>query len=133
MTPERLVEQLRSLVIQKNCEIYKEIFSSTSPEESSDIYWKKALHLYGSLDDDNRQIFFEIIRQVAVDTMSNIFGILDGSIGLAEGSTSISLVSEPDHKKINGDLQDILLEQEELGWIAANALNQGNSNLNPTP
>jgi hypothetical protein len=113
MTPENFVSQVRSAVVQQNVTIYRELFESTTPESVSDAYWKRALTLHRSLSDGDRAVLFEIMRQVTVDTVSNLFGVLDGASALECPREEFVLTSRPDNRKINGNLQDLFLEAEE--------------------
>jgi hypothetical protein len=113
MTPENFVSKVRSAVVQQNAAIYKDLFESTTPENASDAYWKRALTLHRSLSDADRAILFEIMRQVTVDTVSNLFGVLDGASALEGPREDFVLTSQPDNRKLNGSLQDLFLEAEE--------------------
>ena len=112
MTPESFVSQVRSAVVQHNVTIYKDLFESTTPESASDTYWKRALTLHRSLSDGDRAVLFEIMRQVTVDTVSNLFGLLDGASALEGPREVFVLTSQPDDRKLNGNLQDLFLEAE---------------------
>lgn len=112
MTPEKFVSQVRSTVVDQNVAIYKELFESTAPEAASDLYWKRALTLYRSLGEADRLVLFEIMRQAAVDAVSNIFAILDGVSAIEGLPESFSLMAVSDHQKINGNLQDLFLESD---------------------
>lgn len=113
MTPENFVSKVRSAVVQQNATIDNDLFESTTPEGASDAYWKRALTLHRSLSDGDRAVLFEIMRQVRVDTVSELFGILDGSSALEGPREDFALTSQPDNRKLNGNLQDLFLEAEE--------------------
>ena len=113
MTPENFVTQVLSTVVDENVAIYKELFESTAPDAASDQYWKRALTLYRSLSESNRLVLFEIMRQASVDTVSNIFAILDGVITLEGPREDFVLTTISDRQKINGNLQDLFLEADE--------------------
>jgi hypothetical protein len=113
MTSEDFVAQIRSAVVEQNVASYKQVFESTPPERASDPYWKRALTLYRSLDEPSRLVLLEIMRQAAVDTVSNLFGILDGS-NAVDPREDYVLATATNPQKINGDLQDLFLEAEEL-------------------
>jgi hypothetical protein len=99
-------------VVEENSEAYQDIFTSTSPEGASDPYWRKALTLYNSLLPDQRTVLFEIIRQVAVDTTSNVLGVIDGVNYLDGATQEFSLLYGA--KEISGDLQSLFLVEDEL-------------------
>ena len=113
MTPENFVSQVRSAVVQQNAAIYKDLFESTTPEAARDPYWKRALTLHRSLSEADRTVLFEIMRQVTVDTVSNLFAILDGVSALEGPREDFALTSQSDNRKLNGNLQDMFLEAEE--------------------
>lgn len=113
MTPEHFVSRVRSTVVQQNAAIYRSLFESTTPESASDAYWKRALALHRSLSDKDQAVLLEIMRQVAVDTVSHLFGILDGASALEGPREDFMLTSQPGGSKLNGSLQDLFLEAEE--------------------
>ena len=53
------------------------------------------------------------MRQVTVDTVANLFAILDGVSSLEGPPEDFVLASKSDNKILNGDLQDLFLEAEE--------------------
>lgn len=111
MTAHEFVTQLRGVVVDENTAIYRELFSSTPLEKATDPYWRRALGLFSGLSLEQREVFFEVVRQVAVDTTSNILGVIDG------GSTLEGLHGELgfdlDGQRLNGDLQALFLAEEE--------------------
>ena len=111
MLEEKFVKKIRETVINDGVNDYKELFETTKVEETSDLYWENALTFYKKLDNTQREILFDIIRQVSLDTVSHMLGILDGTSFLDEFNETFKL----SYGKIiiNGDLQDFLLEQEE--------------------
>jgi hypothetical protein len=68
--------------------------------------------LYQSLDEEQRRQFMDGIRQVMVDTLSNIFGILDGSTLLEKHRDYFHLTYGSEPQELNGDLQDFFLSPE---------------------
>jgi len=106
---EKLVaERLLQGVVKINFTSYRELFTKTKPEQATDPYWKSALALFAGLNQSEKETFFSILKQVAVDTVSNVAGAIDGSsdIGLKE---DIRLIDR-DGKPISGCLQDYFLE-----------------------
>ncbi|WP_185843532.1 hypothetical protein [Pseudoalteromonas luteoviolacea] len=53
------------------------------------------------------------MRQVSVDTISNLFALLDGVSCLEDQDGDFRLTIENVKEQLNGDLQDIFLEIEE--------------------
>ena len=112
MKPDFFVKKLRQEVVEGNLKLYRRMFINNSSNEAKDSYAKKSLALFHSLNEEQQDMFFDIIRQVLVDTTSNIFGILDGTScceGIDEG---MRLIASND-KILNGSLQDLFLELEE--------------------
>ena len=73
-----------------------------------DSYWKRALPLFKSLSPGQQEVFFEIVRQIVTDTVSNTLGLLDVGVGTGE----FELYYEGG-TKLNGDLQSLFLAVDE--------------------
>ena len=112
MTPKQLINGLRSFVIDENVAIYRDLFGKTSVKETTDLYWKRALDLFNRLSPEQQETFFEIIRQIAVDTTSNILGVIDGVSPIKGAVGDISLLSD-NKQKLSGDLQSLFLADEQ--------------------
>lgn len=106
MTPEKFVEAVLKTVVEDGIASYKEILAA-DPGEATDPYWKRVLDLYQSLAPAQREVILEIMRQVEIDTVSGIFGILDGEDFELFHKTAKSRV------RLNGDLQDLFLGKVE--------------------
>ncbi|PSU16341.1 transposase [Photobacterium kishitanii] len=113
MKPEEFVKKVKQSVIDDNLTIYKDLFKNTDADHVSDLYWKESLTFFKKLSDEEKETMFKIMRQVSVDTVSNIFGILDGISYLEGQSGDFLLTVDNKQEQLNGDLQDIFLEIEE--------------------
>jgi hypothetical protein len=111
MTPHDLVSALRESIVEENSSIYRRVFMETKVEKAADPYWRNALTLFSELSVEQRESLFEVIRQVMVDTTSNVLGILDGVNGLRFGNNKFKLTE--DGKTLNGDLQALFLAEED--------------------
>jgi len=113
MTPEKFVEGVLKTVIEEGVKSYKEIFAD--PGEVTDEYWKRVLDLYRSLSPAQRKVILEIMRQVEIDTVSEIFGILDGTNAINGKVEDFELIHKTSKAsvRLNGDLQDLFLEKTE--------------------
>lgn len=112
MTPKSFAAGLMHDVIEENVSIYRDLFSKTSAAGASDPYWKRALALFNSLTEEQRSVFFEIVRQVEIDTTSNILGVLDGVNPIEGAEPGFTLLSGSG-QKLNGDLQSLFLVEDE--------------------
>lgn len=95
----------------ENNGIYRDIFESTAEHEASDPYWKRAIALFSSLDASGKETLLEIMRQVSVDTTSNVLGVIDGANSLEGIDESFALTlggTDP-----GGDLQSLFLVEDE--------------------
>lgn len=109
MTPEEFTSTIKASIVHENISMYKEIFQSTSVDVATDLYWKRALSFYHSLDDANQKVLFEIIGQSIIDTLSNVLGVLDGSTILGNFKEEFHLTYGDNEHELNGDLQDLFL------------------------
>ncbi len=113
MTPKDFITHLRSKIIEENLVIYRDLFTNVPIEKASDIYWQRALALFKALSPKQQEVFFEVIRQVAVDTTSNILGVIDGVNVLEELDVELKLTCNDEKQPLNGDLQSLFLVEEE--------------------
>jgi hypothetical protein len=105
------VTQLRKQVIDGNLAAYRNMLASPSAT-ITDPQWIQITKAFASMTDSQRDAVMTLVRKVIVDTTSNILGILDGSSLLRGFRESLVLEYGPDRERLNGDLQDILLEAE---------------------
>ena len=115
MSPDLLVSQIRREVVEANTLLYRQDYDSTLPADVEDAYSKDATSLYQSLGTNEREIFIKILRQTVVDTVSTILGVLDGVCVIGDPIEDFILVTESDPTKLNGNLQDIFIAEEEVG------------------
>lgn len=105
---KKFVEMIYKTIIEDGSGIYRDLFENTEVTERTVDYWKNALELYSSFDDKKKEIFMEIIKQIIIDTVSSLFGVLDGTSTLSGGEFEFEV-------KINGistedELQDSFLQ-----------------------
>lgn len=111
MKVEEFVTKIRGSVVDENLYAYRSIFKTTSVSDAADSYWKEALTFFNGLDQNQRDVLFEIIRQVEVDTVSNMLGVLDNTTVLENQEDNFEL--RYGQEVFSGSLQDVFLEQEE--------------------
>lgn len=113
MSPEKFIDGVLKTVIEEGVASYEEIFAD--PGEVTDEYWMRVLDLYRSLTPAHRKVVLEIMRQVQVDTVSEIFGILDGTSQISGKFEEFDLIhkTRKANVRLNGDLQDLFLEKIE--------------------
>jgi hypothetical protein len=113
MTAEEFVSCIRREILEENLALYRQYLEHPSLSASArDTYWPRMTELYQSLNEDQRRLFIDGIRQVMVDTLSNVFGILDGSTVLKEHREYFHLTYSSEPQELNGDLQDLFLSSE---------------------
>ena len=108
MDSEELANLLKKGIINENLEIYKGLFTDYSPSKIKDPYFIEAISFFNTLPDEHKKIFFSILRQVMIDTISNVLGVIDGSSSSEEHDGDFSLLYEG--KSIEY-LQDYFLAQ----------------------
>ena len=69
--------------------------------------------MYKGLTDADKLVFFKVIKQIEIDTVSNILALLDGVTSLEGQDDEFNLSFKKTNEKINGDLQDLFLEFDE--------------------
>lgn len=105
---DKFIKSVYKTVVEGGKDIYRDLYENTEITERTVNCWKNALELYHALDNNQKNVFIDIIEQTMVDTISSIFGVLDGSSTLAGEDFEFDV-------KINGistedELQDTFLE-----------------------
>lgn len=113
MTSQDFVSCIRREVLEQNIELYLHNLerAAQSGNGSNDL-WPRMSELYQSLDEVQRREFMIAVRQIIVDTLSNIFGVLDGSTLLKKHRDYFHLTYGGESKDLNGNLQDLFLSPE---------------------
>lgn len=112
MTPKDLATGLMREVVDENVAAYRELFTHTPLSDATDPYWQRALTLFASLSEEQRGVFFEVVRQVSVDTVSNVLGVFDG-VNAIEGADAGFAVIYGRDQRMDGDLQSLFLVEDE--------------------
>lgn len=112
MTPEDFVSLIRTLVFDADMADYRQLFCNTAIEKASDPYFKRALTLFGSLTPQQKEVLFEIMRQVCVDTAVSVLSVIDG-LHIPNGQDEFEL-RHGGGPPLNGDLYNLLLADIEM-------------------
>jgi hypothetical protein len=114
MTPTELVQAIKTEIVDTNLAIYRDLFRTTDRGDAIDPYWARTLATFDRMEADDQDVLFEIIRQVAIDTVSNVLGVLDGLSSLPGVEEGFHLAAERDTAaRLNGSLQDEFLQLVE--------------------
>ena len=111
MDAKEFVKAIRSRVIEDDNKAYRDLLNNTN--DTKDIIWAGMLPIYKSMTKQEQDTFLDFLKLIQVNTVSHVFGILDGSSYLSENGPDFFLRTEPNGDLINGDLQDIFWETEE--------------------
>lgn len=111
MTPQDFVSKLGAEVVDKNYATYRSLLLDTSVSKALDPYWQRVLTLFGELSDEQREILLELTRQVTIDAVANVLGVIDGTVALADADDAFRLTYGG--QELEGELQSIFLELAE--------------------
>ena len=108
---EVFVEKIYKTIVKDGIVDYKELLENTELSKTTDEYWKNALELYKNISSDEKEKMIKFAELIMIDTISSVFGILDGSSTLSEDEFEFEV-------NINGvstenELQDTFLEYVE--------------------
>lgn len=106
------VKKLKERVIENDNKVYQNLLDTTI--EAKDPIWQGVLPTYKNMNKDQQAAFLRFLRMIQVNTLSHILGVLDGSTTLSENDVNFILKTVEKDELINGDLQDIFLEMEEI-------------------
>ena len=112
MTPEEFVACIRDEILEKYLQMLHQELADGVIHKTRSFHWPDAVDFYRSLDAQQRVRLMTVSRQIIVDTLSYVFGILDGSTLLEHHREYFRLTYGNDSDKLNGDLQDLFLSGE---------------------
>jgi hypothetical protein len=111
MTPEEFSRKIYDVVVEENMAIYRRTFLHTKPSEAADPYYKRVLTLFNEVSPAQKDCLFEIMRQVTVDTVSSVLGVIDGSSLIDSNAPTFELMCGVEH--LEGDLQMYFLNEDD--------------------
>ena len=100
-------------VLKNNLDQYKVNLSNLNnkQDELPEGEWKNGVSLYNKLDVKDKDKFISFLKLSITDTVSNLLGIIDGVSYLKGQEENFQFLYK--EKKLNGNLQDIFLEEIE--------------------
>jgi len=113
MMNEKFVENIYNTIVKDGIGEYENLLENTSDEDATDEYWKSVLELYKKLSSEEKEKMLKFAELIMIDTISNVFGVLDGSSTLAEETFEFEV-------KINGVSTENELQDTFLGFIEDN-------------
>ncbi len=114
MKSEEIAQGIWNTVIIEGLESYRTIFNSTPIEEATHFFYQGALRFFASLNDQQKAIFFLIIKQVEIDTVATTLAILDGDSALNGESVDFVLTIKDRIERLNGNLSELFLTIAEI-------------------
>jgi hypothetical protein len=111
MNARDFVERIREEVIEQNSMHYISMLGMPA-SKVRDPRMRSIVVAFERMDAEQKEAVRALVRQVLLDTVSNLFGILDGSSLLKGFRKQFVLMYETSPEKMNGDLQEILLSIE---------------------
>lgn len=111
----KFITKVYEEIVNANIAFYSKAYNDISINDNLTDEMKNKIAFVQSLDPEQKKVFVSHMKQVAIDTLSNVFGIIDGSSyleGFNEGDFELKYGS---HIKqiLSGDLQDMFLEHVE--------------------
>ncbi|PIT55002.1 hypothetical protein BHC44_02465 [Snodgrassella alvi] len=111
---ELIVNSILDELLNERLEYYKNNLSNSSEPINSDDPYARARSIIIKLSNEEQKKIFNFLRLVMIDTMSAIFGTIDGSH--FPPNISGDFILEYDGDEIQGSLQDELIAKaEEIG------------------
>jgi hypothetical protein len=111
MTPAEFVMRIREEVVDHNIRHYDRLLETPSTT-ARDPEMCAIILAYEGLDVAQKKAVRALVRQVVIDAISNMFGILDGSSLLRGVRERFSLTYGATRDRLDGDLQEMFLSSE---------------------
>lgn len=111
MDDDVFVQQIRSAVVEEAINNYATLLDTVTPTEVRDKYWKDVLAARDTLGPEGRPSLINVMRLIAIDTVSHILGILDGTSPIGGKLVRFKVLDESGHD-LAGNLQDYFLADD---------------------
>lgn len=111
---ESFVKAVYETVVQDALSGYKEMYEEEVSASDTNLY-SHAIHMYQQMDAEQQKLMIHLIEVVMVDTVSHVFGVIDGSSPLIDSDMGATVLL--DDVDTEGDLQDSFigyLQEEDL-------------------
>jgi hypothetical protein len=108
MDIEKFVAAVIGEVLDATAQYYRRNLAEL-PDEATDPYWIAASSFYSQLPAAQQQLVMRMMQQSAIDAVSYIFGILDGTSSLEGYPDHFRLTYGKKNEQVSGDLQDYFL------------------------
>lgn len=111
---EQFVKEVYATVVQDALSDYKDMYEQEVSISDTELY-SQAIHMYQQMDAEQQKLMMHIIEVVMVDTVSHVFGVIDGSSPLNDSDMEATLLL--DDVDSEGELQDSFigyLQEEDL-------------------
>ncbi len=110
---EEFIKKIYASIVEENVALYKKMYSDliNGGGDNLNAYSRNLYEFYHEFDKSQQKIFFNIIQQVIIDTISNVFGVIDGICGIDDNDWNFKM--SVNGQDTNGELQDSFLEYVE--------------------
>jgi len=119
MNARKFVKRIREEVIEQNSKHYANMLNMPV-SKVRDPRMRSIVAAFARMDSEQKEAVRLLLTQILLDTVSNLFGILDGSSLLEGFREQFVLTYGGSREKINGDLQEMLLGTETDNGSAKN-------------
>lgn len=110
MKKEEMVNGLKKRLVDAGLDNYINTFNELKNTAGLDKFWTDTAIFYEELNEEEKTIFFGVIRQVQIDTLASVLAFLDGTYWVKGQEDDVKLVSlgNPE-EELNGELTDTFL------------------------
>lgn len=108
---EKFTKDIYKNLVLDGVDAYQRMYDGMTADMDGDKYWTDLKAFYDTLSSPQKEVFFHVIKQTMIDTVSKVFGVLDGSSNL-DGTTYECDVFV-DSVDMDHDLQDYFLSYVE--------------------
>ena len=108
MNSKSLIEMISVEIIERLVDEYQSIFSSTKPEECTDVSMRLLVDSWALADENQKKVYAEFLRLGAQNTIASFLGYIDDEL----------VLKTLNDESLSGELLELFWEhQEELGLV----------------
>ena len=108
MNNEKLVTEIHKVSVLDNIESYRDLLQKLPRDQAKDPYWIKLLEFYDRASEDDKELLFQVMQQVATDSIASFLSLIDG-VSYSNLDEELNLTNS-NGDVLSGELADKYLE-----------------------
>ena len=109
---KKFTEDIYKELVIEGMKLYHHMYESQGKNRAENECNSGVIQIYDTLTEEQKNLFFGMMRQIIIDSIASVFGVLDGSSNLNGKTYECEVIV--DGVDMDHDLQDYFLSYVEM-------------------